>query len=83
MNLLLIGSVFIILGVFFAPFALQSLKIDQEELDGFWGWRRATHMIVYILNTFTLFNLTGWLVIATLGFIGGGIACIIYSFIPH
>ncbi|MGM9946221.1 MAG: hypothetical protein ACI33M_14820 [Lysinibacillus sp.] len=80
MNILLIGIVFIILGIFFAPFALQSLKIDQEELGDFGGWRRATHIIVYIMNAFTLSNLTGWLVIATLGFIGGGAACIIYSF---
>ena len=76
MNILLIGIVFIILGIFFAPFALQSLKIDQEELGDFGGWRRVTH----ILDAFTLSHLTGWLVIATLGFIGGGVACIIYSF---
>ena len=80
MNLLLIGMVLIVLGVFFAPFALQSLKLDQEELGGFGGWRRAGLTIVYILDAFTLSNITGWLVIATLGFTGGGLACIIYSF---
>lgn len=33
MNLLFIGIRLIVLGVFFAPFALQSLKLDQEELE--------------------------------------------------
>ena len=80
MDLLFIGVGLIILGIFLTPFAIQSVKLDKEELEVVQGWRRVAGTIFYIVGALTISSITGWLMLATLACIGGGIACIIYFF---